>query len=217
MAQGSSDPSGRLHPDVEHDLYNDTSRRGSWGRTVANGVILLVLLCAIAVGAWLGGDELGTESAKAAVFLGLSFLLVAVGAGTAYVCWRIGRFLLATERELHATVDGVLPLMGKAGVSMDTVNVQLQKVDMIMDSAVDVAESVDTVVRSVSTAITEPVRAVSGLFAGLSGAMTGFRTRLDDDETPDDSWPDIDEQLDADADRYDGRPTGVPADGAASV
>lgn len=207
-------------------------RRSSWLRTTLGGVILLGLLFGIALAAWYGGDQLGQDSSKAAVYLGLSFMLVAVGGGIAYTCWRIGRLLISLERELHASVDSVLPLAQKAGVSMDTVNVQLQKVDIIMDSAIDVASSVDTTVRSVSTAITEPIRAVSGVFAGMSGAMTGFRSRLDDDgdgdgddevrddsDVPDSAQPDspsdpvtgggpaiypfdIDDQLDAEADAY---------------
>ncbi len=126
------------------------------------------------------GDE-----AKAIMWLGLA-LLFAVGAlGTGYVLWRTGRILRRAERDLHRTVDGVVPLIAKAGVSMDRVNDQLGKVDVMMDSAVDMTEALDTTVRAVSHAITEPVKVVSSTMSGAAEAARSFRERLSEDDDPD--------------------------------
>ena len=58
---------------------------------------------------------------------------------------------------------------------MDRVNGQLDKVDLITDSAVDAAESADTAVRAVSMAITRPVQIVSGFAAGVSYGAADFK------------------------------------------
>jgi hypothetical protein len=124
------------------------------------------------------------EDAKTAMWLGLTFLFVVGGAGFAYAMWRVGRALRGVESDLHRTVDEVVPVIGKAAVSMDSVNVQLQKVDVMMDSAVDMTESLDTTVRALSMAVTDPVKKASGLFAGVGEAVNSFRDRvanLDDD------------------------------------
>jgi hypothetical protein len=75
--------------------------------------------------------------------------------------------------------------MAKAGVSMDRVNDQLGKVDLMMDSAVDMADALDSTVRAVSHAVTEPVRAVSSTVAGAAEAARSFRDRVTTDESPD--------------------------------
>ena len=121
------------------------------------------------------------DTAKAIMWLGLALLFALAGLGLAYVLWRTGRILRRAEKDLHRTVDGVVPIIAKAGVSMDRVNDQLGKVDIMMDSAVDMTEALDTTVRSISHAVVEPVRAVSSTFAGAAEAARSFRQRHCDD------------------------------------
>lgn len=116
--------------------------------------------------------------AKAIMWLGLAALFALVGAGFGYVCWRLGRLLRRTERDIYRTVDEVVPIIAKAGVSMDHVNEQLGKVDVMMDSAVDITEALDSTVRAVSHAVTEPVKAVSTTVAGAAEAARSFRERI---------------------------------------
>jgi hypothetical protein len=122
------------------------------------------------------------DTAKAIMWLGLALLFALMGLGLAYVCWRVGRIIRRAERDLHRTVDEVVPIIAKAGVSVDRVNDQLGKVDVMMDSAVDMTDALDTTVRAVSHAITEPVRAVSSTFSGAAEAARSFRERLGDDD-----------------------------------
>ncbi|MCZ4496136.1 MAG: hypothetical protein JWM25_719 [Thermoleophilia bacterium] len=121
------------------------------------------------------------EIAKSIMWLALALLFAAGGLGAGYALWRLGRILRTTERDLHRTVDEVVPLIVKAGVSMDQVNDQLGKVDVMMDSAVDMTEALDTTVRAVSHAVTEPVRAVSSTVAGAAEAARSFRDRVVND------------------------------------
>ena len=109
----------------------------------------------------------------------LAVFLLAVGLGLAYAFVRLGgtfarlsSFIKGTEREL-------LPVIYKVGESVDKVNGQLDKVDRVTDSAVDMADSADTAVRAVSFAIVRPVQKVSGLAAGLTHGFATLKSRRD--------------------------------------
>lgn len=100
------------------------------------------------------------------VALALSYLLVRLG-GTV---GRVSSFLQGLERE-------VLPVINQAAGTMERVNMQLDKVDRMTDSAVDVADSVDTAVRAVTLAITRPVQKISGVAAGIAHGFASLRVR----------------------------------------
>lgn len=109
----------------------------------------------------------------------LAVFLIAVGLGLGYAFVRLGgtfarlsSFIRGTEREL-------LPVIHKVGESVDKVNGQLDKVDRVTDSAVDMADSVDTAVRAVSFAIARPVQKLSGVAAGLSHGLATLKARRD--------------------------------------
>ena len=109
----------------------------------------------------------------------LAVFLLAVGLGLGYAFVRLGgtfarlsSFIRGTEREL-------LPVIYKVGESVDKVNGQLDKVDRVTDSAVDMADSADTAVRAVSMAITRPVQKIAGLAAGLSHGVATLKARRD--------------------------------------
>ena len=112
----------------------------------------------------------------------LALFFVASGLGLAYMLFRLagtfGRlssFIRGTEREL-------LPVIEKSGGTVDRVNRELDKLDLVTDSAVSMADSADTAVRAVSTAITTPVKKVSGLSAAVSHGFSAFRSRRDPGE-----------------------------------
>lgn len=109
----------------------------------------------------------------------LAVFLLAVGLGLGYAFLRLGgtfgrlsSFIRGTEREL-------LPVIHKVGESVDRVNGQLDKVDQVTDSAVDMADSVDTAVRAVSMAIARPVQKISGLAAGITHGAATLKARRD--------------------------------------
>jgi hypothetical protein len=107
----------------------------------------------------------------------LAVFLLAVGLGLGYAFVRLGgtfgrlsSFIYGTEREL-------LPVIHKVGESVDKVNGQLDKVDRVTDSAVDMADSADTAVRAVSFAIARPVQKMSGAAAGLTHGIATLKAR----------------------------------------
>lgn len=100
--------------------------------------------------------------------LGLAYMLVRM-AGTFA---RLSSFIRGAERDF-------LPVLVKAGGTVDRVNDQLDKLDVVTDSAVSMADSADTAVRAVSTAITAPVKKISGLSAAVSHGFGALRARRD--------------------------------------
>src|SRR6185312_8527100 len=106
------------------------------------------------------------------LWIALSAFLVVVGLGLALVLFNLS----GTVRRLTSFIQGlekeVLPVINKAGGTVDRVNAQLDKVDRVTDS-------VDTAVRAVSLAITRPVQKLSGLFEGVSHGIAAFRVSRD--------------------------------------
>jgi hypothetical protein len=109
----------------------------------------------------------------------LAAFFVVAGAGLAYMLIRMGGTFARLSSFISGAERDVLPVVVKAGGTVDRVNDQIDKLDTVTDSAVAMADSADTAVRAVSTAITTPVKKVSGLAAGLSHGVSAFRARHD--------------------------------------
>jgi hypothetical protein len=109
----------------------------------------------------------------------LAVFFVASGLGLAYMLVRLGGTFGRLSSLISGTERDFLPVVQKAGGTVDRVNDQLDKLDVVTDSAVGMAESADTAVRAVSTAITTPVKKVSGLAAAVSHGTSAFRSRRD--------------------------------------
>ena len=111
------------------------------------------------------------------LWIALSVFLVLVAVGLTYVLVRLG----GTVGELTSYLKGLeretLPVINEAGGTLQRVNAQLDKADLVTDSAVDIADSVDTAVRAVTFAITRPVQKVSGLAEGIAHGLASLRVR----------------------------------------
>jgi hypothetical protein len=110
-------------------------------------------------------------------WIALSVFFVLVAVGLTYLLVRLGgtvgeltTFLKGLERE-------VLPVINETGGTVQRVNAQLDKADLITDSAVDIADSADTAVRAVSFAITRPIQLVAGLAEGVAHGFASLRVR----------------------------------------
>ena len=112
-------------------------------------------------------------------YVALSIFLVLVGLALAYALYQVG----VTFKRLSAFISGVenevLPVVGKVGGTVDGVNAQLGKVDLMTDSAVDAVAAMDTAVRAVSMAVTRPVVKISGLATGVRHGASSLRARRD--------------------------------------
>jgi uncharacterized protein YoxC len=109
--------------------------------------------------------------------IALAVFFFAVGIALAYLLIRLSRTADSDSDLIKGTEREVLPVIEKVGGSVDRINVQLDKVDQVTDSAVDAADSVDTAVRAVSMAITKPVQKVSGFAAGVTYGAADLKTK----------------------------------------
>jgi uncharacterized protein YoxC len=109
--------------------------------------------------------------------IALAVFFFAVGIALAYLLIRLSRTADSVSDLIKGTEREVLPVIEKVGGSVDRINVQLDKVDQVTDSAVDAADSVDTAVRAVSMAITKPVQKVSGFAAGVTYGAADLKTK----------------------------------------
>ena len=109
----------------------------------------------------------------------LAAFFIASGAGLLYLFVRMGGTFGRLSSFIRGAERDMLPVVVKAGGTVDRVNDQLDKLDTVTDSAVSMADSADTAVRAVSTVITTPVKKVSGFASGLSHGVSAFRARRD--------------------------------------
>ena len=107
-----------------------------------------------------------------------AFLLLS-GLGLAYMLFQLGGTFSRLSSFIRGTEQELLPVINKAGGKVDRVNLQLDKMDHVTDSAVDMAESADTAVRAVTFAIQKPVTKVSGLAAGLTHGAARLKATRD--------------------------------------
>ena len=107
-------------------------------------------------------------SAIDVMWIVLSAFLAVVGLALAFMLLRLAGTLSRLTGLLRTTEEKVLPIATKVGGTLDLVNLQLDKVDRVTDSAVDAADAADTAVRAVSMAVARPVQKVSGLAKGVS-------------------------------------------------
>ena len=118
-------------------------------------------------------------SAGDVAYWALAIFLILLGVGSLFALFKLGQLFDRISTLVASTERDALPVVVKAGGTVDRVNYQLDKLDTVTDSAVSMADSADTAVRAVSTAITTPVKKVSGFAAGVSHGVSAFRSRRD--------------------------------------
>ncbi|HZO63354.1 MAG TPA: hypothetical protein VFB35_10285 [Gaiellaceae bacterium] len=109
-------------------------------------------------------------------YAALAFFLVLAGLAAAYGALRLGGTLGRASSLLEGTEQELLPVIAKLGGTLDRVNAQLDKVDVITDSAVDAVSSVDTGVRAVTGVVTRPLQVLAGLVSGARHASSSVRS-----------------------------------------
>ena len=112
----------------------------------------------------------------------LAVFLVVVGLAIGYAFWKLGVLLSQLRRTVRNTEREVLPVIGKTGGTIDRVNSQLDKLDVMTDSAVEAVSAIDRAVRAVSALITAPVQALAGLATAIRHGVSSFVTHRGMDE-----------------------------------
>jgi uncharacterized protein YoxC len=107
----------------------------------------------------------------------LAAFLILTGIGLTYMLLRLGGLIGRATTTIEQVMTEVMPMLGKASTTLDHVNDELGKVSHITDSAVDAADKLDSSVRTLSSVLGKPVKAVSGVSAGVSQAFQSFRSK----------------------------------------
>ncbi len=115
-------------------------------------------------------------------WIALAAFLVLVGVGLFYFLFRLGETLGQVTNTVEHTETEMLPVINKAGGTLDRVNRELDKVDVMTTSAADAVQAADTAVRTVSSAVTYPVQKLAGLTAALRYGISSFLSGRNFDE-----------------------------------
>jgi len=109
--------------------------------------------------------------------IALAVFLVLTGVALAYVLFRASKLLGDVEKHLDETMVEVVPMLGKASVTLDHVNDELEKVGKITDSAVGAVGTVDHAARAASSAAAKPAKVVSGFSEGVEHAFQSLKSK----------------------------------------
>ena len=90
-------------------------------------------------------------SAGDIAYYGLAVFLVLVGLGSFWALWKLGNVFGRLSSFLSGTERDLLPVVVKAGGTIDRVNKQLDKADTITDSAVSMAALLSSSQRAASS------------------------------------------------------------------
>lgn len=121
----------------------------------------------------------GDFTAIDALWICLSVFLIVVGLALAFFLVRLAGSAARLTGLLKGLEEQVPPTIENVSGTIERVNTQLDKIDLVTTSAVDAADAADTAIRAVSMAITRPVQKVSGLAKGLSHGAAALWTGED--------------------------------------
>jgi uncharacterized protein YoxC len=106
-----------------------------------------------------------------------AFFFVVVAIAAAYALVKAGKSLERVEKVLADVDQEALPLMRKAGTTLDGVNANLGNVDQITKDVADITDKIDTMANAVEGAVTTPARKAAAFSAGVQGAVSNFMRR----------------------------------------
>ena len=111
----------------------------------------------------------------------LSAFLILTGLAIAYAFWRLGVLFSQLRDTVQHTEEEVLPVVRTSGGTLDRVNTELDKLDVMTDSAVDAVTALDRAVRAVSAVVTAPIEALAGLAAAFRHGVSSLIAHRDVD------------------------------------
>jgi uncharacterized protein YoxC len=120
-----------------------------------------------------------SSTAGSIAYAALAFFLIAVGLTLGYSLLRLAGVFGRVSSLVKGVEQELVPVLNKAGGSIDRVNGQLDKLDVVTDSAVDAVGSIDTGMRAVAGAVKLPARKIAALSAGLVHGLAAFRVERD--------------------------------------
>jgi len=108
----------------------------------------------------------------------LAFFLVVVGIGLALVFFRLGELFARLSQTIKRVTEEAIVMLSKAQTTMDGVNLELARVDEIMQSAVGATKAAERGAIAASKAASVPAKKMAGLAAGVKEAGATIRARM---------------------------------------
>ena len=106
-----------------------------------------------------------------------AFFFVVVAIFLAYVLFKAAKALERVDKVLVNVDENGIPLMQKAGVTLDGVNANLGNVDEITKDVAGITDKLDKMASSVEGAVTTPARKAAAFGAGVQSAVSSFMKR----------------------------------------
>ncbi len=122
-------------------------------------------------------DVVAMSTASLVLRYAAAFFFVLVAIAAAYALFRAGKTMGRVEQVLADVDKEALPLMNKAGSTLDEVNVSLTNVGQITKDVSSMTEKVDRMAGAVEGAVTAPARKAAAFSAGVTEAVGTFFKR----------------------------------------
>ena len=106
-----------------------------------------------------------------------AFFFVVVAIFMAYALFKAAKALERADKVLADVDENGIPLMQKAGATLDGVNANLGNVDEITKDVAGITDKLDKMATSVEGAVTTPARKAAAFSAGVRSAVSSFMKR----------------------------------------
>jgi len=106
-----------------------------------------------------------------------AFFFVVVAIFMAYALFKAAKALERVDKVLADVDKNGIPLMQKAGDTLDGVNANLGNVDEITKDVAGITDKLDKMATSVEGAVTTPARKAAAFSAGVKSAVSSFMKR----------------------------------------
>jgi uncharacterized protein YoxC len=106
--------------------------------------------------------------------LAIGFFFVLFGVGAAIALFHLGGVLKRMTSILTDANTRVIPLLTRVESTLDGVNAELDKVDQITGSVVEIVKAAEHTTTAVHNAVAKPMRKIAGLASGVSEGVSSF-------------------------------------------
>ena len=131
-----------------------------------------------------------TSTASLVLRYSAAFFFVLVAIALAYVLFKAAKTLERLDKVLVDVDENGIPLMRKAGETLDGVNANLTNVDEITKDVAGITDKIDTMANAVEGAVSTPARKAAAFSAGVQSAVSSFMRRDKGPDTADGSGGD---------------------------
>jgi hypothetical protein len=109
------------------------------------------------------------------IAIGVFFILF--GVGLAFALFRLGTVFKRLSSVLANADTQIIPLLTRVGSTLDGVNSELDKVDLITGSVAGIVRTAEQTTTAVQGAVSKPIRKIAGVAAGVNAGISSFISR----------------------------------------